>query len=119
MAKCLNKKEIKMVDPELGKRLKEAFPEVKTSVLFNVKNPDVNEIKNETIGPGRPTGSGNNSYGLQKYYQHGRYRHYAFTVPTRIAKEIPPNMLFSCELTEEGILYKPIIAPTKPTWMRE
>lgn len=114
-----------MVDPELVKRLKEAFPESKISVddntiLFNVKDPAVNDVKDETIGPGRPSGSGNNSYRLQNYpYQNGKYRHYAFTVPTHIAKEVPPNILFACELTEEGILYRPIIVPTKPTWMEK
>lgn len=34
-------------------------------------------------------------------------RSYHISVPTEIAKDLPKGVVYTCHLTEEGILYKP------------
>lgn len=35
------------------------------------------------------------------------YINYSLTIPSAIAEKLPENIQFSCELTNEGILFKP------------
>jgi len=36
------------------------------------------------------------------------FLNYSLTIPTIIARELPVDMKFHCELTEAGILFKPV-----------
>ena len=68
------------------------------------------------------------TYKIRKYMQGkskggGPYSHYSLTVPTNIAEQLPENMQFQIELTDDGILFRPIgqardIAELLPAWAR-
>lgn len=53
------------------------------------------------------------------------YTIYSISIPEEIASRIPNDMLFKVELTEDGILLKPVMpappqpppAPVLPTWL--
>ena len=36
------------------------------------------------------------------------FLNYSLTIPTNIARELPNDMKFYCDLTEEGILFRPV-----------
>lgn len=36
------------------------------------------------------------------------FLNYSLTIPTNIARELPDDMKFYCELTEDGILFRPV-----------
>jgi len=36
------------------------------------------------------------------------FMNYSLTVPTKIARELPKEIRFYCELTDEGILFRPV-----------
>lgn len=46
-------------------------------------------------------------------FQNGRnakgepFMNYSLTIPTAIAEALPDEMRFSCELTEDGLLFRP------------
>lgn len=48
------------------------------------------------------------------------FTNYSLTVPANVAKELPDDVKFSCELTEDGILFRPVkpeeIETTLPSW---
>ncbi len=49
----------------------------------------------------------------------GEYTIYSISIPESIATEIPDGMRFEPELTEEGILFRPVLPkkqPPIPTW---
>lgn len=61
-------------------------------------------------------------------FQNGRGRdgtpfyNYALTIPTDIAKELPEDMQYLCEPTDEGILFRPIEGNRKvelPAWAQK
>ena len=39
--------------------------------------------------------------------QNEPFLNYSLTVPSMIGRDLPENLKFTCELTEEGILYRP------------
>jgi hypothetical protein len=44
---------------------------------------------------------------------------YSLTIPTKIAEQLPTDMKFTCEVTNEGLLFRPVEneAPTElPAW---
>lgn len=50
------------------------------------------------------------------------FTNYSLTVPAHVAKELPEDVTFSCELSEDGILFRPV-APqeaetTLPSWAK-
>lgn len=52
------------------------------------------------------------TYKIRKF-QNGKARdgttftNYSLTIPAPIAEKLPDDMVFECELTEEGILFRP------------
>lgn len=36
------------------------------------------------------------------------FLNYSLTIPTTIARELPSDMKFHCDLTNEGILFRPV-----------
>lgn len=44
----------------------------------------------------------------------GRQVVYRLTVPPEIARNLPDDVEFSVELTEDGILYRPVVEPAEP-----
>lgn len=52
------------------------------------------------------------AYKIRKF-QNGRNRegqpfiNYSLTIPSQIAEQLPESMQFECELTDEGILFRP------------
>ena len=48
---------------------------------------------------------------------------YSLTIPSPIAEKLPANMQYACELTDEGILFKPAedaVEEVKlPTWAKQ
>jgi hypothetical protein len=36
------------------------------------------------------------------------FLNYSLTIPTNIARELPEDMRFYCDLTDEGILFRPV-----------
>lgn len=50
------------------------------------------------------------------------FLNYSLTIPTNIAKELPSDMRFSCDLTDEGILFRPVDeqegSETLPDWAK-
>ena len=49
------------------------------------------------------------------------YLHFSLTIPTEIAEKLPEGMQFQIELTDEGILYRPIgqtndVVDLLPAW---
>lgn len=51
----------------------------------------------------------------------GKQRVYRLTVPPSIATDLDPNLEFEPELTEDGILYRPVIVKPqpKPSWAKK
>ena len=53
------------------------------------------------------------TYKIRKF-QNGKRRNgepfmnYSLTIPTTIARELPDEIRFYCELTDEGILFRPV-----------
>jgi hypothetical protein len=53
------------------------------------------------------------TYKIRKF-QNGKRRNgepfmnYSLTIPTTIARELPKEIRFYCELTDEGILFRPV-----------
>lgn len=53
------------------------------------------------------------TYKIRKF-QNGKrnngepFMNYSLTIPTVIARELPDDMRFYCELTEDGILFRPL-----------
>lgn len=53
------------------------------------------------------------TYKIRKF-QNGKRKdgkpfiNYSLTIPTPIAKELPSDMKFYCQLTEDGILFRPV-----------
>lgn len=49
------------------------------------------------------------------------FSNYSLTVPPQIARTIPDGVQFSAELTDSGILYRPVETPevTTPTWVEK
>ena len=54
-------------------------------------------------------------------FQNGKNRNnepfynYALTVPTEIAEQLPKGMQYTCEATDEGLLFRPVTGkPEKP-----
>ena len=39
---------------------------------------------------------------------------YSLTIPTDIARHLPDDVAFTCEVTDEGVLYRPALAPAAP-----
>jgi hypothetical protein len=55
----------------------------------------------------RPAGSDN----IIRISQNGSnqaHRYYKLTLPREIADALPDDLLFTCELTDDGILYRPV-----------
>lgn len=50
----------------------------------------------------------------------GKQRVYRLTVPPSIAGDLDPALEFEPELTEDGILYRPVVAKAqpKPSWAK-
>lgn len=76
----------------------------------------------ETKQRGRPIGSSNGTYKIFfSAPKRTKYRHYAITVPRVIAETISNDVIFTCEVTSDGILFRPIknvISPIKKhKWM--
>lgn len=49
------------------------------------------------------------------------FTNYSLTIPTPIAEKLPNDMRFECELTDEGILFRPVGAPDAidlPSWAK-
>lgn len=51
------------------------------------------------------------------------FMNYSLTIPTAIARELPENMKFYCQLTEDGILFSPVTEDHEgssdlPTWAK-
>lgn len=49
------------------------------------------------------------------------FTNYSLTVPANIASQLPPDILFECALTEDGILFRPSLDGQEdqielPTW---
>lgn len=67
------------------------------------------------------------TYKIRKF-QNGRnqkgetYTNYSLTVPGPIAEHLPTEMSFTCELTEDGILFKPAHSQEEsielPSWAK-
>ena|SRR5436190_16863707 len=67
------------------------------------------------------------TYKIRKF-QNGRNKdgqpfiNYSLTIPTPIAEKLPADMQFACELTTEGILFRPadeeVEAVELPTWAK-
>jgi hypothetical protein len=55
------------------------------------------------------------TYKIRKF-QNGKrkngdpFLNYSLTIPTMIARELPDDMKFYCQLTDEGILFRPVDA---------
>lgn len=46
------------------------------------------------------------------------YTIYSITIPEEIAKNIPEDMRFVAELTEDGLLFRPVVKQHKhPSWL--
>ena len=43
------------------------------------------------------------------------FLNYSLTIPTSIAKELPSDMKFYCDLTGDGILFRPVPAEEEGT----
>jgi hypothetical protein len=62
------------------------------------------------------------TYKIRKFSNGNKkqFTNYSLTIPSAIAKELPKDMTFVCELTEEGILFRPSLpeeeAVTLPSW---
>jgi hypothetical protein len=60
-----------------------------------------------------------------RHYKQGPGGNYSLTVPGEIASALPPSIRFTCEMTEEGILYKPVrvswaeATEAMPEWARD
>jgi hypothetical protein len=51
----------------------------------------------------------------------GEYTVYSISIPEKIASKIPEGMRFDVELTEEGLLFRPILPKkesTLPSWVK-
>lgn len=47
----------------------------------------------------------------------GVFWNYSLTIPAPVAEKLPQDMLFECELTEAGILFRPVQeAEELPSW---
>jgi len=50
------------------------------------------------------------------------FTNYSLTIPAPIAEKLPDDMLFECELTDEGILFRPAQASPEqvelPAWAK-
>lgn len=45
---------------------------------------------------------------------------YRLTVPPDIARDLDPEMQFAVELTEDGLLYRPVTErPQRPSWAKK
>jgi hypothetical protein len=49
-----------------------------------------------------------------------KFTNFSLTIPAAIAEKLPVDMLFECELTEDGILFRPVQEPATtvelPSW---
>jgi hypothetical protein len=60
-------------------------------------------------------------------FQNGRsasgepFMNYSITIPSVIAEKLPNDMRFECELTDEGLLFKPVTGENVelPAWAAE
>lgn len=58
------------------------------------------------------------TYKLRRFNMNGR-EYFTLCVPPDFATELPQDIRFSCELTEEGILYRPVVPAEEPSWLTE
>ena len=53
--------------------------------------------------------------------KHGKPDRWVFTVPAHIARLLPPKQQYECRLTDEGVLFAPVIdvteQPELPGWL--
>src|SRR5690349_24950543 len=67
------------------------------------------------------------TYKIRKF-QNGKNKqgvpfiNYSLTIPSAVAEALPEDMQFACELTEDGILFKPTASESEavslPTWAK-
>lgn len=53
--------------------------------------------------------------------QGNKFVNYSITIPRSVAENLPDNALFECELTEDGILFRPTEARAEkplPSWTK-
>ena len=65
-----------------------------------------------------------NVYHVNKRTSNGKWTNAYLTIPAKIADILPAGMAFTCELTEQGILYRPVDSvvpetPVAPLWLTE
>lgn len=58
------------------------------------------------------------TYKLRRFQINSR-DYFTLCVPPDFASELPKDIRFSCELTEEGILYRPVAPAEEPSWLTE
>jgi len=57
--------------------------------------------------------SGDREYKVRQFVNGKRsdgspFRNYSLTIPTQIAEKLPEDIRFTCELNDDGILFKPV-----------
>jgi hypothetical protein len=69
----------------------------------------------------RPAGA-DNLFRISRNGSNQNYRYFKISVPREIAEALPEDLVYSCELTDDGILYRPVtqaIAITDlPEWAK-
>lgn len=73
--------------------------------------------------------SNSKTYKIRKFVNGHRkdetpFTNYSLTIPVQIAQKLPDTIRFTCELTDEGILFRPVAkaeddAISLPSWAKQ